>query len=405
MQLYDQYGNNITLSDDRERRIKSTLIELKQTTQNLTKKDIGIWRQAWQMAINIEEPKRGRLLEVYNDVLVDNHLTGCISQRKDTVLQKAFRITGKEGKELPEITELFEERWFKDFCAYALDTVYFGHSLVEFGDLIINGSHYKFDGVSLIPRQHVIPEYGVIICEAGDEWTKGISYTTGSIAKSCIGIGDKYDLGLLLKVAPQSLSKKNMLAYWDQFGELFGMPIRIAKTQSREAGETNRIESMLKEMGAAAYGVFPDGTEIEIKESSRGDAFNVYDQRVIRANNEVSKAILGQTMTIDNGASRSQSEVHMQMFYNIINRDADNLRDVINGKLFPFLLRKGFPIEGMRFNWDEIVGLTAEQQINVETLLLNRYEIDPKYFAEKYNIPITGARQTLRLNEADDFFA
>lgn len=81
--------------------------------------------------------------------------------------------------------------------------------------------------------------------------------------------------------------------------------------------ERSRIESMLENMGAAAWGLFPDGTDIDIKESSRGDAFNVYDRRIDRANSEMSKGLLNQTMTIDNGSSLSQSEVHLEVFENV----------------------------------------------------------------------------------------
>ena len=74
--------------------------------------------------------------------------------------------------------------------------------------------------------------------------------------------------------------------------------------------EINKVEKMLADMGAAAWGLFPEGTEIDIKESSRGDAFNVYDRRIERANREMSKGILNQTMTIDDGGSL-QSQVHL----------------------------------------------------------------------------------------------
>ena len=63
-----------------------------------------------------------------------------------------------------------------------------------------------------------------------------------------------------------------------------------------------------------SWGLFPEGTEIEIKETTRGDAFNVYDKRIDRANSEISKGVLNQTMTIDSGSSLSQSEVHLEVF-------------------------------------------------------------------------------------------
>ncbi len=93
-------------------------------------------------------------------------------------------------------------------------------------------------------------------------------------------VGKPRDLGLLLKCAPSCISKKNMLAYWDVFGEIFGMPMRIARVNGLDDAERAATEAALRDMGAAQYIVTSDGTEIEIKESSRGDAYNVYDKRV-----------------------------------------------------------------------------------------------------------------------------
>ena len=372
-------------------RVKAMTIELVQTAQNLTKKDIGTWRTAWQMAINPENPQRRQLYGVYTDVLVDLHLSGCIDQREKMVLQKAFKLVDKNGKENKELSELFEAEWFKDFMQYSLDSRFWGHSLIQFGDILTITGKKRFEQVELVPREHVIPEFGVITKEAGDEHKKGIDYRNGKIAQWCIEAGKPKDLGLLLKCSPHSLSKKNMLAFWDSFGEIFGIPIRVGKTISRDPKEIAKIEKMLSDMGAMPWALFPEGTTMELIETARGDAFNVYDKRIERANSEISKAILNQTMTIDEGSSYSQSAVHLEIFNNVIEADADFMRDIINNKLMPFMIMHGFPVDGYLFEWDDTVSYTPEQMRTIEQMLLTAgYEIDQKYFAEKYNIPITG---------------
>lgn len=375
-------------------RKKSIVIDLALQARALTKKDIDSWRQAWQMSINPENPNRQRLYSIYYDVLTDLHLSGCIGQRKEMVCKKAFRLVSqRDKKENPVLTEHFEAEWFKDFMDYSLDSRYWGHSLIQFRDaLTVNGKRI-FQGVELVPREHVVPEYGVITREPGQEWRNGTSYRDGKIAQWCIEAGRPYDLGLLLKCTPQAISKKNMLAFWDMFGEIFGMPVRIGKTNTRDAKERSRIEQMLDEMGAAAWGLFPEGTEIEIKETSRGDAFNVYDQRIERANSEMSKGILNQTMTIDSGSSLSQSEVHLEIFQNVIESDADMVRDLVNNRLIPFMAMHGFPVEGYRFDWDDSIEYTPEQQLQMEQMILTDHDVDPQYFIDKYNIPIIGKKE------------
>ncbi|HON53336.1 MAG TPA: DUF935 family protein, partial [Bacteroidales bacterium] len=152
------------------------------------------------------------------------------------------------------------------------------------------------------------------------------------------------------------------------------------------------------DMGAAAWGLFPEGTEIEIKETQRGDAFEVYDKRVERANSEISKGILNQTMTIDNGASKSQGEVHLEIFQNVVERDADFVKDIVNNKLIPIMSKHGFGVEKYKFQWDESIDYTPEQQIQIDTLMVQNFDIDPQYFAKKYNIPIIGKKEASDTN-------
>lgn len=379
---------------------KSVLVEVKQQAESLTKKDLGTWRRAWQASLNHEDPKRAMLYDVYTDALVDLHLTGCISQRKGKTLQKPFILSTPDGKEDETARKIFEREWFLTLVDLALDSRYWGHSLIQLGDITRDGDTMAFRGVELVPRKHVVPEYGVITREAGDDWKNGVSYREGDIADWCVEVGNPNDLGLLLKCAPQSLSKKNMLAYWDTFGEVFGMPLRIGKTISTDAKDIARIEAMLAEMGAASWGLFPDGTDIEIKESSRGDAYNVYDKRIDRCNSEISKGILNQTMTIDNGSSLSQSETHLEVFENVCRADATMIKYLVNGRLIPLMVKHGFPVQNVVFDWDEAASYTPAEQREIERLLIQYYDIDPQYFRDKYKIEITGVKQP----SANSFF-
>ncbi len=387
----DEVLSRLTKADSRE--AKKLLVDLQLQTEMLTKKDIGAWRMAWQRAIDVQNPNRCALLDIYTDVSVDMHLTGCVGQRKGFVTKRGFKLVDKGGKKNDEVTALFETEWFDEFVSLVLDSRYYGHSLIQFDVAIDRDGQMQFPIPELVPRKHVRPEYGVIVRNQNDVPQSGISYREGEFADWCIEVGRPHDLGLYLKCCPSALSKKNMLAFWDGFGEIFGMPIRIAKTTSQDEKSRNKIQDMLAKMGAAFYGVFPNDTEIEIKESSRGDAYNVYDKRIDRANSELSKGVLNQTMTIDSGSSLSQSQVHLEVFENVINEDQKLVRNVVNNKLIPFMAKHGFPVVGYTFEWDDTVVYTPEHIREVERMLITGgYEIDPKYFADKYGIEITGKK-------------
>ncbi len=387
------HPNAIKLAAKNPQVIKSMLIDLAVKTKQLTAKDIDYWRKSWQIAINYENPKRERLYLIYDDAMIDLHLFGAIRNRKSKVMRKSFMwVDEKSGKEDPELTKAFQSPWFKKFLSLALDATYYGHSLIQFGDIVTVNGRTGFSNIILVRREHVIPEYHRIVKDTTDDWKQGIDYLIPPISDWCIEVGDPNDLGLLLKLCPQAISKKNMLAFWDKFGEIFGMPIRVATSTSRDPHERSGIEMMLEEMGASAWGLFPEGTDIRFEETKQSDAFMVYDKRIDRANTEMSKGILGETMTMDNGSSKSQSEVHAEELMNVVGDDADALRDIVNERLLPFLIIKGFPLLGKRFTWNESTHYTPKEWIEIEKMLLENYNVDETYFTTKYGIILKGQK-------------
>ena len=400
--LHTKYGDlNLARRKDRQRATK-LVAEIQRTTEALTRSDIADWRRAWQMAINVDSPSRRRLYDIYRDADIDNHLTGCVEQRKGFVLARSFKIEDSKGNVNDDAIHYFRQEWFRQLCSHALDSRMWGFSLIELGDVKEDGDGCPcYDGLRLIPRKYVIPEYHRVITNLGQDWRSGIDYHEEPFSQWLIEAGQPDDLGLLLKAATQTIPKKNMLAFWDTFGEIFGMPMRIGHTTVRDRKELAEMEKMMDNMGTEFWALFPEGTDIEVVESTKGDAFNVYDKRVERANSELSKLIIGQTMTIEDGSSLSQSRTHLEVFQNLVESDAAMLSDLVNNQLIPRMVLHGYPLKGMRFAWDDSVDYTPEQQIEFEKMVSDRYEVDPKYFADKYNMPV-GERRNVQQPANDD---
>lgn len=378
---------DLSKASDRKR-LKKVVVDLQRYTDMLTEHDISHWRYACQLAVNVENPQRLQLYDIYNDVDLDAHLTGAIGQVNGFVKCRSFKLTNPKGDTVKDAEVYFNTEWFKDLLDYILESIYWGHSLVELGDVITDeNGNINFDGVKLIPRKHVIPEYGRIVKNLGESWQYGIDYRSAPYVDWLIEAGKKDDLGLYRKAALHTIPKKYAGAFWDTFAEMFGIPVRIAKTTARDENERKKVASMMENMGAKAWGVFDDSTDIELVESSKGDAFNVYDKRIDRCNSELSKLVLKQTMTIEDGSSLSQSQTHMKVFKNLIEAYCDMVRDVVNNQLLPKMVRHGFPVKDLTFNWDDPVDYTPEQQVAIEQMVLNNYEVDGSYFQDKYGIP------------------
>lgn len=390
--LEERFFARVAANPDKYRKLQ---IDLDLRTRALTKKDIGKWRSAHQAAIDVENPRRGRLYDIYEDTVLDTHLTGCQEQIANAIAARKLKVMDiATQKEDAELTEIFESEWFDELVGYALDSFAYGHSLIELGNVVMISGKKALDGISLIPRKHVCPEYGVILRDSNDMPEDGIPYRDDpKLYNYLIECGGSHTLGYLLKVAPHYISKKNMAAFWDSFGEIFGIPIRVAKTSSKDKADREDLFNMLNRMGAAATGVFPEGTEIEIKEPNNRDAYGVFDQRIIRCNSEISKCVINQTMTIEDGASLSQSQVHLDIFNRCVQSRAHSITSMVNGKLIPRLRLLGFPFsDNHRLVWDDTVQFSPQEQLNIEQMLLQYFDLDPAYFEEKYNIRINGPR-------------
>ena len=381
-------------------RARQVITELNVKAARLIKDDIARWRAAHQQALNIENPKRVNLYNIYDFTTdIDTHVSGVVERTKLGVMQRKFKLTDKNGKENYDITSLFESPWFWLFMSLAMDAEYYGNSLIQLGNVVLKDGKMYFDTVELVPRAHVCPERGVILRDPSDEPNRGIPYRSGPFTAWTVEAGMPKDLGRYLKISPHVISKKHVQIFWDNFAERFGIPIIYATTQTRNDADRVKVENMLSNFGNNTWGFFPAGVELKLIETAKGDAFKVFDERIIRANKEISIGLAGQTMAFEEGSSRAQGEVHERGFEEIKTAFATRLKFLINFQLLPKMLTHGFPVQGYTFEWDDSAEYTPEQMKAIEEMLLANYEIDPQYFIDKYNITITG----VKTREADPF--
>lgn len=320
--------------------------QLKKTVLSRARQDIGRWRNAMVLAENEEYPNRWQLYQLYEDLLLDNHLASLISTRKQYVMASSFSVVKQGEEEVEEVMDLFQQPWFFDLLSFSMDAIFYGHSLIELGYFGLMG----FEEVSLVPRQNVIPERGEIKLEYNQR-EGDFSYRSSAHQRSLVEVGGSRDLGLLAKAAPNVLWKKIAQSSWSEFAELFGMPLRLGHTSMSDMERVNQMEQMLQQMGSASYAIFDESEQVEFVESKKPDAWQVFDKLVERCNMELSKLILGQTMTSDSGSSQAQANVHMEVLQTYTESDKRKLAAMVNHQLIPIMAHRGANLEGYKFKW------------------------------------------------------
>ncbi len=94
---------------------------------------------AGQLANNLDSTNRQRLYDIYRDVEIDLHLSGCVEQRRGFVMAKSFKIVDEKGDENGDAMHYFDQSWFKQLMRYALEANFWGHSLIELGEPATDG--------------------------------------------------------------------------------------------------------------------------------------------------------------------------------------------------------------------------------------------------------------------------
>ncbi|MCT4580827.1 MAG: DUF935 family protein [Flavobacteriales bacterium] len=388
-------GNVLKLLSDRDIIVeaavrKSNSIEgrVQPHEKSLVAVDIQHWRAAILSALNNEDPDRIQLYQVYENILIDNHLSSIIESRILRVLGSPFKVINSDGEENTDLTKLLERSWFEQFIKHTLSSRFWGSTLIE----LVQGEN-GIEKAVLIPRENCNFKKKVIYLKPDDD--KGISFDKVPLLNTIVEIGNFYNLGLLYKAAPIALAKKYALGSWSEYTEKFGVPFRWVTTDITNDTRATKLGEIMSAMGSAGWGVFKKGEEINVMDTPGTSAHQIFDALIERTNKEMSKLILGQTMTTDSGSSRSQAEVHKQVAEDRHLSDKIFIKNIINDSLLPRLNNLGVGnFEGYSFDWDTTEELSLIDLIDTVTKLSGSYEIDTEYITEKTGIPIIGIKSS-----------
>ncbi|CAB4126813.1 Protein of unknown function DUF935 [uncultured Caudovirales phage] len=354
------------------------------------RQDIGKLRLGLLIAENVQRPQRYQLLQTYKDAMLDAHLTACVENRINLTMSRQPQFLNADGSVNEEYTKILKTKWFNDFQRYVLETPYYGYSVIQFGDLTDKG----FSSSTLIPRQYVKPEFHLVTETysgfSGNDWREE------PYKWWCIGVGDEKDLGLLKQASIYAIYKKNALGAWAEFCEVFGVPIRLGKTDITDPVTRQNMENFLKNMGVSSYAVVGKNDLIEIVESNRADAFQVFDQMINRCNTENSKLILGSTGLMDEKAHVGAASVHNEVSLRFQERDEHLLENCVNTQLIPILEYHGIIPKGLTFEISDVEDIDLTERAKVDIALLNsgKYTIPADYILETYGTPVVEVKDT-----------
>lgn len=327
------------------------------TAPRLFHKDIQDYMQAIREAIDVDFSQRIKLYDLYEEILMDGHTSSVIEKRKAAVQcsQIEFRRNGEPDE---RINTLLRSPWFYRFIGDLIDSDFWGFSLFQFK---LDKSGW-LDYI-LIPRKSYDPVRELVKHRQEEIFGEPLeNYHT------MLFVGDKRSLGRLARITPYVLYKNNDMGDWAQFCEIFGMPIR---EYTYSAGDTESrsqtVEDMMEQGGAGVY-LHSDQTNLKLVESgSKSGSSDLYKGLYDTCNDEISKIVLGNTLTTQASERGTQAlgTVQEKGEKKLNEADRNLILNTLNYDMTDIFTAFGYDTRGGEFYYVKPKETTASEEINI----------------------------------------
>jgi phage gp29-like protein len=182
---------------------------------------------------------------------------------------------------------------------------------------------------------------------------------------------------------------------WSVFLERVGVPLRVGKyNPGATSDEKASLMQAVINLGRDAGCIMPTLSSIELLETKGSSAAQPPHSSLITfANEEISKAVWGNTMASDQGdkGARSAKEAYSTDEETLIKKDKANLASTIKRDLITPLvelnLGENFPIPNVTFPGQEAENLLEDAQIDKILTKDIGLKLPVSYFYEKYSRP------------------
>ncbi len=207
--------------------------------------------------------------------------------------------------------------------------------------------------------------------------------------------------GLLRVCAWMYLFKNYDIKDWVTFAEVYGMPIRVGKYGANASKEDkDALVQALINIGSDAAGIISKDTEIEFVEAVKSSN-DVHKTLAEFCNAEISKAVLGQTLTTEVGerGSYAASKTHGEVRQDIKEADCKALAESLRRDLFRpivrFNLGEGPRLPYIKFKYEPPEDMERTAKIYSIVIKDIGLPVSAEHVYERFGIPAPREGETV----------
>ena len=331
--------------------VKTKEFTYMQTPTEIVAADVSNYKDALIAAKGKYVQQRSTIYDIYQNALdFDIHLKGLIERRLLNTSGKVFEyVINDEPSEIadnvlndPDFTKLINDLLMVNF---------WGMGLFEFD---------KDFNYTIIPIKHIDPF---------EKMVRKVQYSTshGDVSydglKNVVFIGGGNDFGMLQQLALYAMYKRAALGDWAQYSQLAGTNFRVVKYRGDVPDPARRlaVRTIVNNAGQGTLDL-PDGIDVETSNQTSSSQNQLFENYVQYLDDNMTKLVLGQTMTTEDGSSRSQAEVHERVQDTIFDSDGKFILTLLNYDLAHIMASYG--VSGGR--WKFVENSTTKQSDEIE---------------------------------------
>jgi phage gp29-like protein len=283
--------------------------------------------------------RMGKDIIIYEEIKRESHVSCCISSRKAGVKSLSWEIGKEKGKtrEVELIENRFKKFKMQDIMDEILDAPLFGYKPME---AMWDDAEFWLPNnlVGKPPEWFCYDTDNTLRFRTKENFWEGELLPDKKILcpRHRATYKNPYGESELSKVFWPVAFKKGGWEFWMTFIEKYGMPFAVGKhPPGASKEEKDELAQALENAVQDAILVISENSSFEIKESPyKQNSTGTYKELHDTCNAEISKVILGQTLTTElpkGSGSRAASETHNKVREDIVSEDGNLVEQTFNG--------------------------------------------------------------------------
>lgn len=333
----------------------------------------------------------------------DPHLAAQLQTRKQAVTGLDWEIVpyqadNAEDKEIAEYVadQLHGLEDWEGVCMDLLDAIGKGYAVAEIM-WDTSGPRVTINRIDRVPQTCTTwDEYGRMRLITA-EHPSGIALPPDKfvVHRYQARSGHPTRAGILRVIAWTYLFKNYSLKDWVSFCDVYGMPLRLGKYAPDASQEDkDALIAALLQLGTDAAGIIPQGADIQfVADAGKASTAAIYEGLARYCDEQISKAVLGQTLTSDSGGgSYAQSKTHNEVRHDLTEADCKALAATLRRDLIRPLVLYNYGAQAAErlphIRWDSEEPADLQETVKIyETLTGLGLPVPLSHLYDKFGIP------------------